>query len=117
MRSEDVVMSLWFAGSALVVFALLFASLVAVLWGPQRGPGFVRRAAWMFGRPRTFVEWFGFGVACVIAFGTQLLPAFLASGDVRDFGGIGRIVLLIEYPLALVWIAYVSFLYLRPGQR
>lgn len=113
-RLDWLIMAAWFAVSAALVFGLISAAIAAVLFGPNRGPGFIRRAAWLFAsRPRNVVEWFGFGIAVAIALSTQLLPLSLASDAHGDFGDVGRVILLAEYPVAVVWLAYLVWLYMR----
>lgn len=67
---EQIGLALMAGISCLGLFAFLSASIVAILRGPGRGPAFIRRMSYLYSRPTSSFEWFGFGVAVAIAAGT-----------------------------------------------
>lgn len=98
-----------------VLFVVLSSCVVAVLLGPERGPGFIRRNAWMFSRPASAVEWVGLLIAASIATSTQLVIPYLIQAEAKTFGTTGQLILGLELVVALLWLGYLLTLYLRPN--
>jgi hypothetical protein len=99
------------------MFVFLSSAVVAVLFGPARGPRFIRAAAWLYSRPRSPLEWFGLIVAIAIAAGTQWTAFQAISTDSASFGSIGLMILSSEFIAAAIWLAYLLYLYvIRPAR-
>lgn len=117
MRPDQIVSAILVGACAVVLFVVLSSCVIAVLFGPQRGPGFIRRNAWMFSRPKSAVEWVGLGIAAAIATGTQLVIPNLIQAEAESFGATGRLILGLEFAVALVWLGYLLMLYLHPHEN
>lgn len=112
---EQIALALMAAISCLGLFAFLSASVVAVLWGPNRGPAFIRKMSYLYSRPTSAFEWFGFGVAVAIAAGTQLAVLGLTNSSYEPaFGAAGRTILQLELVIAALWLVYLDVRYRRP---
>lgn len=106
-------MGLIFALSSLVIFVFLSSAIAAILFGAERGPKFIRAAAYLYSRPRSPFEWFGFAIACLIAASSQLAILALIDSHARVFGPGGVLVLEVQLMAAAIWIAYLTHLYRR----
>jgi hypothetical protein len=113
-RPDQIVSALLVDLCTAVLFVVLSSCVVAVFFGPERGPGFIRRNAWMFSRPTSLVEWIGLAIGAGIAVGPQWAVLYLIQTEEEAFGGPGRVILGFEFVLALLWLAYLLRLYVRP---
>ncbi len=114
-RLDLLIMALFGATSAILIFALMSACVVAVIVGPRDRPSFIRRNAWMFTKPGSALEWFGLGIAISIALATLLLPWSMTT-DVAgaDYGTLGKALLYATYLPMIVWVAYLIAIYRGP---
>jgi hypothetical protein len=110
-----LIMAIVAATSAIVMFGLLSACVVAVMLGPRERPSFIRRNAWMFTRPESAIEWFGLGVAASIALGALLLPWSMTTYVAgADYGPLGKALLYAAYLPMAGWVAYLVRVYVTP---
>ena len=96
------------------MFVVLSSCVIAVLFGPERGPGFIRRAAWMFSRPTSVLEWCGLLIAVAFTATSQLVMVDLLQTEGQGIGTLGRVIVGLEFIVSLSWLGYLGFLYSRP---
>lgn len=107
----QILSGLLLALSCFGLFLVFSSAIAAILFGPGRGPKFIRAAAWLYSRPRSVFEWFGFGITVAIAFATQWTVMQAISTDAATFGPLGVGILQVEFAVAGGWIMYLVYLY------
>lgn len=100
---------------AWVGFVFMSSAVVAILFGPQRGPRFIRDAAYLFSRPTSGLEWFGFAIAVSITALTQFIALAMVLSYYDSVGSIGAAFLWVEMVAAAAWLAYLVWRYVRPS--
>lgn len=97
------------------LFAFLSSIVTAILFGPQRGPRFIREAAYLYSRPTSSFEWFGFAIAVSIAVSSQIMALTTVLSYYDSVGAIGALFLWAEMVAAVAWLGYLVWRYVRPS--
>lgn len=94
---------------------LLSSAVIAILFGPQRGPRFIREAAYLYSRPTSGFQWFGFAIAFSIMVSSQLMALVTVLSYYDSVGPIGAAFLWVEMVAAAAWLGYLVWRYVRPS--
>lgn len=101
-------------GTLVWVFFMYFsAAVLAILFGTHAAPGFIRRGAYLYQRPRSGIEWSGLVLMALFALGSQATVAELARSYGASFGTIGRTALTLELVAAAGWLVFLVLRYAR----